>query len=97
MTPVARQHADERVSSFFFLFFLISSTCFSPSVWALLLSYPLSKEKTHKKKETFYLYTGQHGNSSIVKGRSLEGLGKTKNLGKFLFFSFLFSFSGQGN
>ncbi|PTB36352.1 hypothetical protein M441DRAFT_277009 [Trichoderma asperellum CBS 433.97] len=59
----------------------------------LLPSYPLSKEK---KTEVILIHWAAR-ECSIVKRRSLEGLGKTKILGKnffflFSFFFFLFSF-----
>lgn len=95
MTPIARLDTDERVSSWIFIFLFFISFffyllhVFPPRFGCFYFLIRFQKEETPKKKRD-YTFTGQHGNSSIVKGRSLEGLGKTKILGKFLFLSLFF-------
>lgn len=70
---------------FLFLLFLLNILPCSPLGLDAFTFLP-AFERKEKKEVTLIHWAARE--CSIVKGRSLEGLGKTKFLGKFLFFFF---------
>lgn len=69
---------------------LILPLSFAVVAFILSLSF-----KTREKKDVMCGRNGQYGFSSMFKGRSLEGYGKTQNSGLFFSFAFLLFLFGS--
>lgn len=72
--------------------FPLFPTLFLPLSFAVVAFISFLSFKTREKKDVMCGQNGQYGFSSMFKGRSLEGYGKTQNSGLFFSFAFLVFF-----